>query len=74
MCSNDYGFHFYIDGVILIIVACLGVIGTTMTLIVLRKPLLQFPCKDFLTALCISDCIFLLMAIPYIALPALSCR
>ena len=72
---KDY--KYFIDGITLLIVAIFGIVGTIMSMIVLRKPkilgLLPKLFSKFLTSLCIFDCIFLIMVIPYIALPALSC-
>jgi len=72
---NDPGFDYiyYIDGITLMIVAIFGIIGTIMSMIVLLKPQIRNLFSQFLTALCMFDCIFLIMAILYIALPAVSC-
>ena len=72
---DDMGFDYiyYIDGIILMIVAIFGIIGTLMSVVVLFQPQLRNPFTNFLTALCIFDCSFLMMAILNIALPAISC-
>ena len=72
---DDPGFDYiyYIDGITLMVVAIFGIIGTIMSMIVLLKPQIRNLFSQFLTALCMFDCIFLIMAILYIALPAVSC-
>jgi hypothetical protein len=70
-CYFDY--KYYIDGIVLFIVAIFGITGTLMSVTVLFKPQLQNPFTKLLTFLCIFDCTFLIMAIFYISLPSLSC-
>ena len=90
--SNNY--KYYIDGIVLLIVAIFGTIGSILALVVLLKPriitrrerppilsrTLSNVCQEkekhfsnFLAALCIFDCSFLLLAILYIGLPTISC-
>ena len=69
-CSpHDY--KYYIDGIVLFIVAIFGITGTLMSVAVLFKPQLQNPFTKLLTFLCFFDCTFLIMAIFYISLPSL---
>ena len=70
-CHFDY--KYYIDGIVLLIVAIFGITGTLMSVAVLFKPQLQNPFTKLLTFLCIFDCTFLIMAIFYISLPSISC-
>ena len=70
-CHFDY--KYYIDGIVLFIVAIFGITGTLMSVAVLFKPQLQNPFTKLLTFLCIFDGTFLTMAIFYISLPSLSC-
>ena len=70
-CYFDY--KYYIDGIVLFIVAIFGITGTLMSVAVLFKPQLQNPFTKLLTFLCIFDCTFLIMAIFYISLPSVSC-
>ena len=71
--SIYYDFKYYIDGIAVLVVAIFGIIGTLMSVVVLFQPQLRNPFTNFLTALCIFDCSFLMMAILNIALPAISC-
>ena len=71
--STNYDFNYYIDGIAVLFVATFGIIGTLMSVVVLFQPQLRNPFTNFLTALCIFDCSFLMMAILNIALPAISC-
>ena len=70
-CYFDY--KYYIDGIVLFIVAIFGITGTLMSIAVLFKPQLQNPFTKLLRFLCIFDCTFLIMAIFYISLPSISC-
>ena len=63
---------FYIDGILLLMVALLGIVGTLMSIVVLLKPRIRDFFSGFLTALSICDALFLILAIPFIGLPALS--
>ena len=71
--STQYDYKYYIDGIALLIVAIFGIAGTLMSLFVLLKYRIRDLFSNCLTALCIFDCSFLIMAIFYIALPSLSC-
>ena len=71
--SRQYDYKYYIDGIALLIVAIFGIAGTLMSLFVLLKYRIRDLFSHCLTALCIFDCSFLIMAILYIALPSLSC-
>ena len=71
-CSR-HDYKYYIDGIVLFIVAIFGITGTLMSVAVLFKPQLQNPFTKLLTFLCFFDCTFLIMAIFYISLPSLSC-
>ena len=71
--TDPYDYIYYIDGIILFSVAIFGIIGTIMSMVVLLKPQSRDLFSKFLTALCVFDCIFLIMAIFYIALPSMSC-
>ena len=71
--SSHYDYKYYIDGIILFIVAIFGIIGTLMLIAVLFKPHLQNSFTKLLTVLCMFDCTFLIMAILYISLPNISC-
>ena len=70
-CLFDY--KYYIDGILLFIVAIFGIAGTLLSVAVLFKPQLQNPFTKLLTFLCLFDGTFLTMAIFYISLPSLSC-
>jgi len=72
-CSEDI-YIYYIDGITLLIVAVFGIIGTIMSMIVLLKPRICDFFSYFLIALSMFDCSFLIMAIMYIGLPAVSCK
>ena len=63
---------FYVDGILLLIVALFGIVGTLMSIVVLLKPRIRDFFSGFLTALSICDTLFLILAIPIIGLPALS--
>ena len=65
---------YYIDGIALLIVAIFGIIGTIMSMIVLLKPRIRDFFSSFLIALSVFDGTFLIMAIFYIGLPAMSCQ
>ena len=71
--SRQYDYKYYIDGIALLIVAIFGITGTITSLLVLLKYRIRDLFSNCLTALCIFDCSFLIMAILYIALPSLSC-
>ena len=71
--SYYFDYKYYIDGIVLFIVAICGITGTLMSVAVLFKPQLQNPFTKLLTFLCIFDGTFLIMAIFYISLPSLSC-
>ena len=71
--DNAYDYVFFIDGISLVIVSVFGIIGIIMSLIVLLKPKIrEEKISRFLTALCVFDCIFLLLAILYIGFPNIS--
>ena len=72
--EEDQGeiYVFYIDGILLLMVALLGIVGTLMSIVVLLKPRIRDFFSGFLTALSICDALFLILAIPFIGLPALS--
>ena len=70
---SHFDYKYYIDGILLFIVAICGITGTLMSVAVLFKPQLQNPFTKLLTFLCIFDGTFLTMAIFYISLPSLSC-
>ena len=63
---------FYVDGILLLLVAFLGIVGTLMSIVVLLKPRIRDFFSGFLTALSVCDALFLILAIPLVALPALS--
>ena len=63
---------FYVDGILLLIVALFGIVGTLMSIVVLLKPRIRDFFSRFLTALSICDALFLISTIPLIGLPALS--
>ena len=63
---------YYVDGILLLCVSIFGIIGTTMSLFVLVKPRIRDFFSNFLTALSIFDCLFLILAVLYIGLPAVS--
>ena len=70
---GHFNYKYYIDGIVLFIVAIFGITGTLMSVAVLFKPQLQNPFTKLLTFLCIFDGTFLTMALFYISLPSLSC-
>ena len=70
---RQYDYKYYIDGIALLIVAIFGIVGTLMSLFVLLKYRIRDLFSNFLTALCLFDCSFLILAILYLALPSLSC-
>ena len=72
-CHESF-YIYYIDGIALLIVAIFGIIGTIMSMIVLLKPRIRDFFSSFLIALSMFDCSFLIMAIFYIGLPAMSCQ
>ena len=72
-CHESF-YIYYIDGIALLIVAIFGIIGTIMSMIVLLKPRIRDFFSSFLIALSVFDCSFLIMAIFYIGLPAVSCQ
>ena len=72
-CHESF-YIYYIDGIALVIVAIFGIIGTIMSMIVLLKPRIRDFFSSFLIALSMFDCSFLIMAIFYIGLPAMSCQ
>ena len=72
-CRESF-YIYYIDGIALLIVAIFGIIGTIMSMIVLLKPRIRDFFSSFLIALSVFDCSFLIMAIFYIGLPAMSCQ
>ena len=63
---------FYVDGILLLIVALFGIVGTLMSIVVLLKPRIRDFFSRFLTALSICDALFLTLTIPLVGLPALS--
>jgi hypothetical protein len=67
---NSY--EYYVDGIALTIVSTIGVIGSLMSIVVLLKARIRDFFSSFLTALSVFDCLFLVLAIPYIGLPAIS--
>ena len=71
--ENDI-YIYYIDGITVLIVSIFGIIGTIMSMVVLLKPRIRDFFSNFLIALSIFDCSFLIMAIPFIALPAISTK
>ena len=72
-CHESF-YIYYIDGIALLIVAIFGIIGTIMSMIVLLKPRIRDFFSSFLIALSVFDGSFLIMAIFYIGLPAISCQ
>ena len=72
-CHESF-YIYYIDGIALLIVAIFGIIGTIMSMIVLLKPRIRDFFSSFLIALSVFDGSFLIMAIFYIGLPAMSCQ
>ena len=80
--EDDYGDHgvsnfiFIVDGIILTLVSCFGIIGTFMSIIILVKTRLRGISRDhfstFLTALAVYDSLFLIVAILLFGLPSLS--
>ena len=72
-CHESF-YIYYIDGIALVIVAIFGIIGTIMSMIVLLKPRIRDFFSSFLIALSVFDGSFLIMAIFYIGLPAISCQ
>ena len=72
-CPEDI-YIYYIDGIILLVVAIFGSIGTIMSMIVLLKPRIRDFFSYFLIALSVFDCSFLIFAIIYIGVPAVSCQ
>ena len=72
-CPEDI-YIYYIDGIFLLNVALFGIIGTIMSMIVLLKPRIRDFFSYFLIALSVFDCSFLILAIIYIGLPAVSCQ
>ena len=80
--EDDYDNHgvsnfiFIVDGIILTLVSCFGIVGTSMSIIILVKTRLRGISRDhfstFLTALAIYDSLFLIVAILLFGLPSLS--
>ena len=74
--EEDFGttdsYIFYVDGILLLVVALLGIVGTLMSIVVLLKPRIRDFFSGFLTALSVCDALFLILAIPVVSLPALS--
>ncbi len=64
-------FKFLVEGVILTVVSCLGLLGTLMSIYVLLKPRVRDCFSTFLTGLAICDSIFLFFAILMFGLPML---
>ncbi|KAH3833762.1 FMRFamide receptor-like [Dreissena polymorpha] len=73
--SNDLSLSnikFFIDGVLSIIVIIFGLIGNTLTVIVLRNKVMHSSTNTFLTGLAIWDMVVLLGSLLLITLPELS--
>ena len=66
------GYIYYVDGIALLCVSVFGIVGSITSTIVLLQPRIRDFFSNFLTALSLFDCSFLLLAIPYIGLPAVS--
>lgn len=65
-------FEYYIDGVALTIISIFGIVGTLLSLRVLLKRQLRNSFSSLLSALAVSDSLFLLFAILVIGLPEVS--
>ena len=65
-------YQYYFDGMLLLIVAGIGCIGTILSLIVLLRPKNRDIFSNFFTALSFFDCSFLFLAALYVGLPAIS--